>query len=162
MRGFMRRAGHHLTGLAAGILCATGSPVESAIVVTMGWFGGVAPDMLEVPYGQGQRLLPHRRITHWLLFWLGGLLVLLYGDLSLNWLLRAALTGFFAGGLAHCLGDVVNPAGIPLVHPWKKHGLGWWPSGRYDAVIGFSALFLAVMHNPQGRSLVKWLLSVLR
>ncbi len=129
----MRGPGHHLTGLAAGIAFAPSNPAEAALVIVGGWLGGTAPDWLEIRFF-GKRLISHRRITHWLLAW-----VALFVAAQLNGY-NPLLAGFALGGLAHCLGDLPNPTGIPVLHPWERSSLNWWKSGQYDWLISAVAL----------------------
>lgn len=111
------------------------------------WVGGVAPDLLEIPMG-ARRLLPHRRLTHWLAFWVAGVALSLSGLLPMGPLLQALCLGFFVGGVAHCLGDLPNPQGIPVLHPWNRSSLHWWPSGRHDFLLGFGSVAAAALLNP--------------
>lgn len=134
----MRRAGHNITGLAAGLIVAGQTAVASSDVVLVllgGWLGGTAPDWLE-PKFFGRRLIPHRRVTHWTLAWVCALGWLLTHEVS------PLLTGFCAGGLAHCLADLPNPMGVPLIHPWRQSSLNWWRSGEHDTLI--SIVFIGV------------------
>lgn len=129
----MRRLGHHLTGLGAGLIVAAGAPPEAGLAVVGGWLGGTAPDWLE-PKLFGRQLIPHRRVTHWLMGW-----ALLLG-LAIYQGLGYLPLGFALGGLTHCLVDLPNPMGVPVIHPWRRSSLNWWRSGQYDWLI--SALFL--------------------
>lgn len=137
----MRRSGHHLTGLAAGLLVAppwSSDPAFTAITVLGGWLGGVAPDLIEIPIG-ARRVIPHRRITHWMLAWALALGWALSANLH-STPLQALLLGFAAGGLMHCLVDFPNPMGVPMFHPWKRSSLNWWASGKYDLFISIALL----------------------
>jgi inner membrane protein len=139
----MRRAGHHLTGMAAGVLCAPLNPIGFLCSVAGGWLGGVAPDWLEFPVG-GRRLIPHRRVTHWMTLWVA-LAVVAYSNIGdFSPIVANTFLGFACGGLAHCLGDLPNPAGVPLIHPWERTSLDWWLSGKYDWTLGLGSLGLAL------------------
>ncbi|MBU2768151.1 hypothetical protein HAP94_18740 [Acidithiobacillus ferrivorans] len=79
----MGRTGHHLTGLAAGLLTAAAGwhafGPSSLVAAPFGWSGGTAPDWLEIAHAEfsGSRqkwvrvsVIPHRTITHWWPLWL--------------------------------------------------------------------------------------------
>lgn len=151
----MRRIGHHMTGIAAGLLCAPSEPVGFCLALLGGWAGGVAPDMLEIPWG-ARRLIPHRRITHWMLLWAGALALLWLHPESPSYLAYYALLGFVAGGLMHCLADLPNPTGVPVLHYWNRWSLDWWASGRHDISLGTLALVLATLANPDTRKFLNF------
>lgn len=129
----MRGPGHHLTGLAAGALITPTVGPEALAMVGAAWVGGTAPDWMELRIF-GRRLIPHRRITHWLGGWLALAIFMLHAGIS-----NPIALGFVAGALTHCLVDLPNPTGVPLFHPWERTSLNWWRSGNYDLLI--SALF---------------------
>lgn len=140
----MRGTGHNVTGFAAGLIAApmvASDPIEYALTGLAAWLGGTAPDWLEMPYSKnGGRLslIPHRRITHWVIPWA----LLFFGSASSLGEHPAALAlfGFAIGGLTHLAMDIPNPAGIPLIHPWKRTSLQLWKSGQYEGLL--MALFL--------------------
>lgn len=141
----MRKTGHQLTGIAAGLLATSpADPLQLITVFVAGWAGGMAPDLLEVPVGS-RRLIPHRRVTHWTLGWAGCFLFsgMLYRERPWDIVLATGLA-FCAGALSHCLADLPNPHGVPLLHPWERTSLKWWPSGRHDYKISLALLVLAV------------------
>ena len=154
----MGRTGHHLTGLAAGILTAAAGwhtfGVSSLAAVPFGWSGGSAPDWLEISHAEfsGSRqkwvrvsVIPHRTITHWWPLWLAAAtLVVIWPvhvpaihlfaakTIQTNGILRMALAGFVAGGVMHLLMDVPNPTGIPILTPMARSrwSLRLWRSGN--------------------------------
>lgn len=102
----------------------------AAIICAM---SGTSPDWLELPYrtrlGGFGRVIPHRRITHWLTGWLA------VAGLSWWWSAEwqySALFGLACGALTHVLMDVQNPSGVPVLHPWRRHSLNWWGSGERE------------------------------
>ena len=137
----MGRTGHHLTGLAAGLLVAAAGwhafGASSLAAVPFGWSGGTAPDW---PFH-----LPAIRFfaSH---------------PLEIGGVLRMALAGFTAGGVMHLLMDVPNPTGIPILTPLarSRFGFGWWRSGNALeplAGLAMAALAGAVLWaalNPHG------------
>jgi inner membrane protein len=126
----MTRTGHHLTGLAAGILAAGlfhgTAPSLAWLIVPCAWFGGVAPDRLE--YLGPWRWVRHRTVTHWWLLWVALLGYAVY----LGGFAGALLFGFGLGGLTHLLFDLPNPMGVPALHPWHRVSLRWWRSGEHE------------------------------
>jgi membrane-bound metal-dependent hydrolase YbcI (DUF457 family) len=144
----MGRTGHHLTGVAAGILVAAvglhqGSGMMSLVAIPAGYFGGTAPDWLEMSRAvystRRQRwvrrsVITHRTITHWWPVWMLALILALLcptSSLSLDACRMAAL-GFVAGGFMHLAMDIPNPSGIPIRTPYarSRFGFGWWKSGN--------------------------------
>ena len=167
----MGRTGHHLTGLAAGILTAAAGwhafGSSSLAAVPFGWSGGSAPDWLEIAHAEfsGSRqkwvrvsVIPHRTITHWWPLWLAlALLVAVWPvhlpairffashPLEIGDVLRMALAGFTAGGVMHLLMDVPNPTGIPILTPMARSrwSLRWWKSG--NALEPLAGMVMALM-----------------
>lgn len=125
----MRGPGHHITGLAAGGLVSSSFGPESLVLVAAAWAGGTAPDWMELRIF-GRRLIPHRRITHWLGGWLALAIFMLYAGIT-----NPVALGFVVGCLTHCLVDLPNPTGVPLFHPWERTSLNWWRSGDYDWLV---------------------------
>jgi membrane-bound metal-dependent hydrolase YbcI (DUF457 family) len=90
----------------------------------------------------------HRRLTHSLV--VGGLLAALAGALGVS---GVATVAFVLGALAwgqvlHLLGDIVTPAGVPVLYPFSGRDLRVLPSGlaRFgEQIAGVSALLLAYM-----------------
>ena len=155
----MGRTGHHLTGLAAGILTAAAGwhacGSASLAAIPFGWSGGSAPDWLEIAHAEFSQVrqkwvrvsvIPHRTITHWWPLWLSSALLVTVWPVSLpvihifasaktlavGNLLRMALAGFTAGGIMHLFMDVPNPTGIPILTPLARSrwSLRWWRSGN--------------------------------
>ncbi|MHB1631049.1 MAG: metal-dependent hydrolase [Acidithiobacillus sp.] len=168
----MGRTGHHLTGIAAGCLAACAfwstAGVPSLVAIPAGYFGGTAPDWLEIAHAEystkyqkwmRQSVIPHRTITHWWPVWaaLSALLVTWpFQSFQADTLIRIAGTGFVAGAWMHLLMDLPNPTGIPIVMPRAKSrfGLGWWKSGNaleplagVLMVAGAGALLFGVAHG---------------
>lgn len=137
----MKARAHHLTGLAAGIAAYTftaGTMDGALLAVPAGWVGGTLPDRLE--HIGRLRLLGHRTWTHWVAPWLALLVYAL--TLAPAWA-AAMLTGLAAGGLAHWLGDLPNPRGVPLFTPFHRVSLNAWPSGAHDRLLSVLALLAA-------------------
>ncbi|MHB0872879.1 MAG: metal-dependent hydrolase [Acidithiobacillus ferrooxidans] len=154
----MGRTGHHLTGLAAGLLVAAAGwrtfGGSALAAIPFGWSGGSAPDWLEIAHAEysqplrkwvRQSVIPHRTITHWWLLWQAlALLVAVWPlripaihlspalSMPVGPVVRMALAGFAAGGVMHLLMDVPNPTGIPILTPLarSRFGFGWWRSGN--------------------------------
>ena len=157
----MGRTGHRLTGIAAGCLVACAfwrsDGVLSLAAIPAGYFGGTAPDWLEIAHAEysqkyqrwmRQSVIPHRTITHWWPVWAAASALLVIWPfaccqttfagcqpLSFAWFLlvtRIAGTGFVAGAWMHLLMDLPNPTGIPMVTPRarSRFGFGWWKSGN--------------------------------
>lgn len=170
----MGRTGHRLTGIAAGCLavCAFWPTVgvPSLVAIPAGYFGGTAPDWLEIAHAEysakyqkwvRQSVIPHRTITHWWPVWaaLSALLVAWPFRFSADPLIHMAGAGFVAGAWMHLLMDLPNPTGIPIVTPRAKSrfGFGWWKSGNaleplagVLMVAGAGALLFGVAHrSPQ-------------
>jgi hypothetical protein len=156
------RTGHRLTGLAAGVLVAAWGWVHfggiSLTAVPAGYFGGTAPDWLEISraeYSQKYQrwmrksVIPHRTITHWWPLWMmstiaAWFVIPTYPAFAL-WL--PAALGFLAGGWMHLIMDIPNPTGIPIKTPRarSRYGLGWWKSGNaLEPAAGVLMLLLAV------------------
>lgn len=149
------QAGHHITGLAAGVFVAgllhdiepvLAWPVLLAIAVA-GWFGGVAPDHLEylpiirVPW------VPHRTFTHWGVLWVAVFVLAVWSFHHAAGLVPAALLGFTVGGLVHLVCDWPNPTGIPWIWPTSnaRHSLRLWRSGQHDFLISAGSVAAAIM-----------------
>ncbi len=112
--------------------------------------GGTGPDWLEIPVLNGARLIPHRRITHWMLFWILVFAVSVLGAVT-NPALAALAAGFSLGCLVHLSGDVLTPMGVPLIHPWNRTSLAIVHStvGEFLWVIGMwslSGIYYVVNH----------------
>lgn len=138
----MNRFGHHVTGAISGAgvagylgLISPESAIQATVCVIGGWHGGVFPDAVE--HIRGRYWIKHRTITHWAPAWLAliGWLVLANPDLPAHTYSYPALLAFALGGLTHLLFDWPNPTGIPWIHPWKRHSLGLWKSGRADLIL---------------------------
>jgi membrane-bound metal-dependent hydrolase YbcI (DUF457 family) len=167
----MGRTGHHLTGLAAGLLVAAAGwhafGTFSLVAVPFGWSGGSAPDWLEIAHAEfsGSRqkwvrvsVIPHRTITHWWPFWLvAAALVVAWPvhvpaihlfaarAIEVGDISRMALAGFTAGGFMHLLMDVPNPTGIPIMTPMahSRWSLHWWKSG--NSLEPLAGMVMAIM-----------------
>lgn len=104
--------------------------------------GSTSPDWLEIPYGDGRRVITHRTVTHWVVLWL------IAGGLALSvpdpWI-SAAMLGFVVGGLIHLSGDAVTPAGIPWLHPTNKIQLARVPSGGLGEILWVGAIWLVAL-----------------
>lgn len=97
----------------AGATCAVWKPELVPLAVA----GSTAPDWLEwVLKGLGRRV-NHRTVTHYVAYWVAGLLFGLF-----VWDFHHALTAFSAGGLSHVLCDALTVQGVPL---------GWWSDRRF-------------------------------
>ena len=136
----MTGKGHHYVGALSGVclLPWVDAPGAPFTVLLSAWLGGTAPDWLELPY-LGRRVIPHRRITHWVLAWLAALLLSL--GLTHEW--KGVAIGFCIGGISHLLVDYPNPMGIPVVHPWERTSLNLWKSGSNELFIKLFFFFMA-------------------
>lgn len=152
----MRQAGHHATGVSAGLLIAglthslnpSVSLVTLMVVVVAGWYGGVAPDHLEYLPGFPIRWVEHRTLTHWGLAWVAGLAWSTFVFSHHPAIIPAAVFGFTLGGLTHLLCDWPNPTGVPWLWPTvqARHSLRLWTSGTHD--FGLSLLAIAIGISP--------------
>ncbi len=118
----MTGRGHHIAaaGGGAGLFfwAAELVPLQDATVLGVACvLGGKAPDWLELPLWNGQgRLIPHRRITHWVLGWIAALGSSTFIDPPVS----MAVAGFSIGCLIHLSGDLLTPMGVPVLHPWAR------------------------------------------
>lgn len=118
----MTGKGHHIAaaGVAAGLFFwgAQLTTFSNAIHLALGCLiGGKAPDWLELPLWNGQaRIIPHRRVTHWVFGWI----LILGASTLLTAPAGLAVTGFAIGSLVHLLGDMMTPMGVPVLHPWNR------------------------------------------
>lgn len=145
----MTKNGHHLTGIGTciGIVGYTQGILEphwSILVGILAILGSTAPDWLEIPWyfnplglsdNPRKSLIPHRRITHWVLGWVLMLLAGIYGIVQDYTLLGYCVVGFSAGCLTHLLFDIPNPMGVPLFHPWHRTSLKLWKSGQREGLL---------------------------
>lgn len=126
---------HRLFGLAfgasAGAIITPFYGVMPGLAVTaMSLPGSTAPDWLEIRIGPAT-LIPHRTVTHWLLPWLG-LVVISAAWVTDAPLVAALLFGFSVGGLSHVIGDAGTPSGVPVWHPAKRHSMKLWDGGTSE------------------------------
>ena len=165
----MGRTGHRLTGIAAGCLVACAfwrsDGVLSLATIPAGYFGGTAPDWLEIAHAEYSQkyqrwmrksVIPHRTITHWWPVWVAVSVLLVVWPFAAWTLARIAGTGFVAGAWMHLLMDIPNPTGIPIATPRarSRFGFGWWKSGNaleplagVVMVVGAGALLFLVARN---------------
>lgn len=150
----MTKTGHYLTGIGGSLLAFSSSAYfggYEAVSAVFVFLGVTAPDWMEVRLlttddGNRVSIIPHRRVTHWMLGW-----VLLL-SLAINLLPSfegSCLLGFSIGGLLHVLTDFPNPMGVPVLHPWSRSSLRWWASGKREwlivlgcAILGGTSLWL--------------------
>lgn len=86
-------------------------------LVPLAVLGSTAPDWLEwVLKGLGRRV-GHRTVTHYVVYWVMGILFGLFA-----WDYHYIITAFSAGGLSHVAADSLTLMGVPL---------GWWSSNYY-------------------------------
>lgn len=155
----MGKTGHQMTGITAGcitgwLLFKFGYPEWSiAASGIAGYFGGTAPDWLEIAHAERQSsgswqrksVIPHRTITHWFPVWTV-LVILNYYVFKYNYIVYGDIfAGFVAGGWMHLLMDIPNPSGIPLATPFAKSrvSLKWWKSGNKAEPV-FSIVFMVM------------------
>lgn len=108
-----------------------------------GWFGGMAPDWLEVAWWRrGHRLwIAHRTATHRGELWIG-MAVYAYHQLG-YYLWAGPLWGFACGGLIHLIIDTPNPLGVPWITS-RRFSLNLWKSGENDGLL-IAASWLAAI-----------------
>lgn len=151
----MTGKGHWGTGVALSFATYTYTESLGAI----GWLatvfsilGSTAPDWLELRRN-GNTLIPHRTITHWLPVWICLFILSAYSvnpqvfslfsfleDYTFNEVTRDCLLGFSIGGLLHLLFDLPNPMGIPILTPVNRFSLYLWKSGEMEKTIIFFVL----------------------
>lgn len=86
-------------------------------LVPLAVLGSTAPDWLEWVLKAMGRRVGHRTVTHYVAYWLIGIL---FGYFV--WDFHYAVTAFCAGGLSHVLADALTIQGVPL---------GWWSDRRF-------------------------------
>lgn len=126
---------HQITGTATGVLAAASgfhagvSPYVCALIVAGAAVAAKAPDYLE------GGMIRHRTVTHWWVWWALLIVLGLHAFSHGAPLIGGFLGGFGIGGLTHLLFDLPNPAGIPLLTPYRRVSLKWWRSGRHEWLI---------------------------
>lgn len=124
MNGISHKAAAIAPGLALiSVGASTGDLVPGVVGFLACVAGSKAPDWLEIPLVSGQRVIPHRRITHWALGWLVVATLAVAPGMLPTALLQMAVFGFSLGALTHVFGDLLTPAGVPVLHPWKRTSL---------------------------------------
>jgi inner membrane protein len=86
-------------------------------LVPLAVLGSTAPDWLEWLLKAMGRRVTHRTVTHYVVYWVMGILFGLF-----LWDFHHALTAFCAGGLSHVLADALTIQGVPM---------GWWSDRRF-------------------------------
>ena len=118
----MTGRGHHIAAAGGGTglflwACQSMSIQDATVLGVACVLGGKAPDWLEIPLWNGQgRVIPHRRITHWVSGWLAVLGTSFFMETPMS----MAVAGFSIGGLIHLSGDLLTPMGVPVLHPWSR------------------------------------------
>jgi inner membrane protein len=97
----------------AGATCAVWQPELVPLAVA----GSTAPDWLEWVLKALKHRVGHRTVTHYVVYWVGGVLFGLYA-----WDFNHAITAFSFGGLSHVFADSLTLMGVPL---------GWWSDRKY-------------------------------
>jgi membrane-bound metal-dependent hydrolase YbcI (DUF457 family) len=137
--------GHRITGC---ILATITAPMALDMGMTgylMAIFtiiGASAPDFLEIRAANGNTVIKHRTITHYVPLWIA---LLAYGCLPFipltpplptpNAIVSEIIIGFSLGGLLHLLWDLPNPMGIPVFTPYRRLSLNLWRSGKAEWLI---------------------------
>ncbi|MBC7415574.1 MAG: metal-dependent hydrolase [Herminiimonas sp.] len=149
---------HRSTGWGIGLLAAAlvsphvHDPYHAWATLTAlaAYAGATAPDWLEQSWWSlrsGKRLwITHRTWTHWGVAWIA-LLVVCHAHLG-QYALAAPGFGFAAGGITHLLADWPNPLGVPWLLT-KRYSLGWWKSGRCDALVVLAVWIAAIATADQ-------------
>lgn len=138
----MTGLGHQIAATGAALFLAL-PHLEAGLIPKAGTLflscagAGKAPDWLELPWN-GRRLIPHRRITHWVLGWA---IVLAYASTMLQGFASWALVGFSLGCLIHLSGDMLTPRGVPVIHPWARTKGAKLTSGSEDEWIWIFAVW---------------------
>jgi inner membrane protein len=126
----------HLTiGLAVGLALAQtmqAPPKESALIIAAAALGSLLPD-IDHPQSMLSGFIPgagllsiftrHRGITHSLLFCVLLPAVLWYaissaGNLAIPYIYALSI---IAGMVSHLLSDMLTPAGVPLLYPFRAN-----------------------------------------
>lgn len=130
---------HYKAGLALGTalgLAAISTLGTVPALVAMGGAtaGSSAPDWLEISWhdrGERKSIIPHRRVTHWLLGWILACLASLAVFLRYTGAYWAVfLLAFLLSGLLHVGMDALTPMGVPVLHPWNRLRLRSAHKGR--------------------------------
>lgn len=137
---------HHLVALGFGLAgLASMSHWQSA---TAGFLlfagilaGGRAPDHLEGEF-LGDRIIPHRTLTHWFPFWLAALVV--FAFLTRISLFAWLPLGYAVGGLLHIACDALTPMGVPVLTPWRRKSMRLVSSAAGEFVVVALSLGLGV------------------
>lgn len=141
----MTGLGHRVTALFSAALAYSLAEDFGLVAAVACAMSGSAPDWLEVPWrtwsGGQRRLIPHRRITHWMLGWATLAVVAWWHSGDLIW---ATAFGFACGGLTHLIMDLPNPAGVPILHPWNRFSLNLWRSGQHEMLVSAGWALLCV------------------
>lgn len=128
----MTGSGHRAFAAAVALTAAPwlteahGLPAAAA-AITAATVGATAPDWLEIRTG-GRTLIPHRTLTHYLPVWVA-LLIAGAWWADHQAVPGALLLGFALGGLAHWLGDLGTPMGVPVWRPFHRTSLHLWRTG---------------------------------
>ncbi len=119
-----------ITHIIAGISCARlmqhGAMLPpSPMILAAAAFGALLPDLDHPSSMLGRRVKPlswllstttgHRGMTHSCFM----VAVLLFGAAQLPPAWHALMLGVIAGHASHLMADMLTPAGVPLVWPWR-------------------------------------------
>lgn len=86
-------------------------------LVPVSVLGATAPDWMEWALKAVGRRVGHRTVTHYVAYWVMGLLFGLFA-----WDYHYFITAFSAGGLSHVMADACTLMGVPL---------GWWSDRKF-------------------------------
>lgn len=131
------KATHTMVGLAVGYALAKLGHQESwyaAALFAGAYLGSSAPDWMEMPSSKRTShlfsadthervsVIPHRTITHTLLFWAMATIYSVYFMAAQNGVWQSlVLFAFCVSGLAHLLCDASTAMGIPLIPFGKRY-----------------------------------------
>jgi len=95
-------------------MCAVWNPALIPIAIA----GSTAPDWIESILGVLGRKVKHRTVTHYVIYWVLGIL---FG--CFVWDFHYAITAFCLGGFSHVFADSFTIMGVPL---------GWWSDRKFN------------------------------
>jgi inner membrane protein len=119
---------HYCSGVLLGVAAAWAtsdmfSPWQSLTLFAGCLLGSSAPDTLEIKtwlWGTRLSVIPHRRITHWMLGWIvatGWMAFRVWQGAGFLW---CVALGYCLSSLLHVYLDYRTPMSVPVFHPWRR------------------------------------------
>lgn len=122
------KAVHYSSGVLLGAIAVWATsdmllPWQSGTLFAGCLFGSSSPDWLEIKtwlWGTRLSVIPHRRITHWMLGWVvaaGWADIRVWQGGAFLW---CVALGFCLSSLLHVYLDYLTPMSVPVIHPWRR------------------------------------------